>query len=160
MNESTFGLSALQGLLERVDDELGTQVVLERPADNATRVAVDDDSEVEPALPTAQVGDVGDPEPVRRRWLEVALNQIVGDTHDRHPDRRAATAPLHGPGNAFLAHQPLDPFAADTDTVELEVLVDSRRPVRAAAPRMQLAHPAEQRIINDRARRRWTNEPG
>jgi hypothetical protein len=47
MDESASGLPSLQRLLERVDDELGTEVVLERPANDAAAVAVDDDCEVE-----------------------------------------------------------------------------------------------------------------
>jgi hypothetical protein len=80
MDETTLRPSALQCLLERVDDELGAHVVLERPADDAAAEAVDDNGEVEPALPGAQVGDVGDPQPVRRRRLEVTLDEILGDT--------------------------------------------------------------------------------
>src|SRR5882724_3598635 len=96
MHETTLGTSALECLLERVDDEFGAEVVLERPADDATAVAVHDDSEIQPALPGAQVGDVGDPKSVRSRRLEVALDEIVGDTHARNTNRRAATTPFHG----------------------------------------------------------------
>ena len=49
MNETMLRPSALECLLERVDDELGAHVVLERPADDPAAEAVDDDGEVEPA---------------------------------------------------------------------------------------------------------------
>src|SRR3954467_6712663 len=73
MDESASGLPSLQRLLERVDDELGTEVVLERPANDAAAVAVDDDCEVDPALPGAQVGDVGGPERSDALGAQVAV---------------------------------------------------------------------------------------
>jgi hypothetical protein len=47
--------------LEGVGDELGAEVVGHRPADDPAAVEVLDGDEVEPSLPGAQVGDVGDP---------------------------------------------------------------------------------------------------
>ena len=67
MDESWLGSAAVDGHLEGVDDELGAEVVGDRPADDPARVAVEHDRDVEPALPGAHVADVGDPEPVRRR---------------------------------------------------------------------------------------------
>src|SRR5436309_6225197 len=138
MNETALGPASLQCLLEGVDDELSAEMILERPADNATAVAVDHDREVEPALPAAQVGDVGDPELVRSRRLEVALNEIIRDAHARNADRRAAASPLDCAADPCLAHQPLDALASDRDTISAEITVDPRRPVRATAHRMQL----------------------
>ena len=76
MHETALGSTSLQCLLKRVDDEFGAKIVLERPANNAAAEAIDDDREVEPALPGAQVGDVRDPQPVRCRRLEVALDEV------------------------------------------------------------------------------------
>ena len=67
MQKSELRSSSLQCLLESVVDELGAEMVLERPADGAATEAVDDGREVEPALPGAQGGDVRDPQPVRGR---------------------------------------------------------------------------------------------
>src|SRR6266545_3255548 len=74
--------------LQCVGDELGAQVVGHRPADDPAAVEVLDGDEVEPALPGAQVGDVGDPAAVRSAGGEVALEEIVGDPDAGHPDRR------------------------------------------------------------------------
>jgi hypothetical protein len=63
-------------------------VIGHRPLDDAAGAGTDDDSEVEEvekALPGAQVGDVGDPEPVRAVRDELALDQI---RRDRDPAPR------------------------------------------------------------------------
>jgi len=48
--------------LERVDDEVGPQVVGELPADDHPGVHVEDERDVQPALPRRDVGDVGEPQ--------------------------------------------------------------------------------------------------
>ena len=53
---------------QRVEDERGAHVVRELPADDAAAVDVDDEREEHDALPAAQVAEVRDPQPVRRRW--------------------------------------------------------------------------------------------
>src|SRR5712691_8410859 len=160
MHETRLGTSSLQCLLERVDDEFGAEVVLERPADDATAIAVHDHGEIQPALPGAQVGDVGDPESVRSRRLEVALDEIVGDTHARNPNCRAATAPFQGAADARLPHQPLNPLPTDGDTVGAQVTVDPWRPVGTTAREMELPHPLQQQLVADGARRQRPPQPG
>lgn len=51
--------------LERVDDQLGAQVLGDRPSDDLSGEHVQDDGEVEPALAGGHVGDLGGPGPVR-----------------------------------------------------------------------------------------------
>jgi hypothetical protein len=54
MHESGLGPAAMQGHLQRVDDELGTHVVGHRPADDQPRVEVLQRHEVAAALPGLQ----------------------------------------------------------------------------------------------------------
>ena len=77
-----------EGHLERVGHELCAQVILHRPADDPTTEEVLHGNEVEPALPGTQVGDVRDPHTVRRAGCELAVEQVVGNAHPRHTDRR------------------------------------------------------------------------
>ena len=48
----------------------------ELPADDLAAVGVDHEGEEQDALPAAQVGEVGDPEPIRAGGAEVALDQV------------------------------------------------------------------------------------
>jgi len=61
MNQPAPWGAAVDGHVERVDDELVAEVVGHRPADDAAAVAIDDRREIQPALPGADVGDVGGP---------------------------------------------------------------------------------------------------
>src|SRR5206468_6025216 len=113
------------------------------------------------SLPAAQVGDVGDPAAVRCAGGEVAIEQIVGDPDAGHPDRRR-TPPLGDqPGEARLAHQPLDAFAADPlAVVDDQVGPDPRRAVHAAALAVELPDPLGQPGVLNSTRARWPSRPG
>jgi hypothetical protein len=60
VDQSSFGLAASKRHLQRVEDEIGPHVLRHRPADYAAREGILYRSQVNPALPAAQVGDVGD----------------------------------------------------------------------------------------------------
>src|SRR5215207_7208458 len=98
MDESRPWPAARDGHLEGVDDELRTQVVAHRPANDAAREAVDDGSKVEPAAGGRDVLDVGDPELVRRRGHEVAADQVGGRLHAGDTDGRPCSLPRYCPG--------------------------------------------------------------
>jgi len=49
-----------------VEDDLACEGGLYRPAHDVARGQIDDGGEIEPALPRAQIGDVGGPGLVRR----------------------------------------------------------------------------------------------
>ena len=107
----------MQRHLERVDDELGAHVIGHRPADDPARVGVLDGGEVDPALPGAQVGDVGHPQHVGLGRAEVALDEVVGDADAADADRRAAALGAHQARDAGGAHEALDALARDHDAV-------------------------------------------
>ena len=62
--------------VQGVKDQLGAQVLGHRPADDPAGEAVEHDRQVQPALASALLGDVGHPEPVRSWWGEVPLDQV------------------------------------------------------------------------------------
>jgi hypothetical protein len=64
--------------LERVDDELGAEMVGHRPADHAAAVAVDYRGEVQPARPGRDMGDLRDPKLVRRSSRRDEGRAVVG----------------------------------------------------------------------------------
>src|SRR5437879_6366307 len=60
------------------------------PADDRARVGVLHGGQVQPALPAAQIGDVGEPQHVRRRGSELSLDEVIGDSDAGHADSCAA----------------------------------------------------------------------
>ena len=92
-------------------------------------------SEVDEALPAAQVGDVGDPQDVRAAGLKSRSHEVVGDAHARHADGGAAALSLHKARDPGLSHEPLDTLAADPDPVaEAQLGVDPPCAVDAPSP--------------------------
>jgi len=114
---------------ECVEDELGLEVVAHRPADDPAAEDVLEGGEEEEALPGLEVFEVADPEPVRLRAGEVAVDEVRGRVSLRVADRRARPAATAvGAADAELAHQPCDTLLADPDAVdELQLRVDPRR---------------------------------
>jgi hypothetical protein len=64
------------GHIERVEDQLGAQVLSHGPAHHPAGEGIQDHCQVQPALAGALLGDVGHPKPVRSGWREVALDKI------------------------------------------------------------------------------------
>ena len=99
--------------LERVQHELGAQMVGHRPADDPAAPGIEHDGEVEEARGGRHEGDVGDPELVRASAREVAVHQVRRRAGVLvAPRRHRATAPVAGADQPGLAHQPGDPLAA------------------------------------------------
>src|SRR5207245_10550617 len=70
-------LSSPDRHLERVNDELGADVIGDRPADHASGPGVEHDRAIELARVGAVFGDVHDPQPVRTVRVELAGDEVV-----------------------------------------------------------------------------------
>jgi hypothetical protein len=122
------------GHLERVEHEFGAHVRSELPADDPTAVAVEDEGEVDEAVPGADVGQVGDPLLVRVGCREVPLQEVArpfgrGLVWDRRPLLRAAQLP----DQAVLTHDARDLVAADLDVTPAQFLPRLASAVHASA---------------------------
>jgi hypothetical protein len=76
MDQARGGIALRDRHVERVQDELGAQVVGHRPAHDPPRERVEDHCEVQPSFAGALLGDVSDPEPVGPGRGEVPLDQV------------------------------------------------------------------------------------
>ena len=102
------------------------------PPDDPAAESVLDRGEVDPALPGAQVGDVGDPQDVGRRRLELSGDEVVGDADAGHPDRRARPLLRNQAGDRGLAHQPLHALAPNPNALcQAQLGVDAPRAIDA-----------------------------
>jgi hypothetical protein len=148
MHQTGVGATARDGHLERVDDELGAEVVGERPADDRPAVAVHHRGEIQPALPRSDVGDVRAPEAVDRGRVKVALDEIRRAADALDTDRRLPAPALDLPRWAGPAHQPLDALAAHPHAVlEAQLGVHARGSVGLHGAAVDLRDPTGQRLI-------------
>ena len=83
------GLARMQGLLQRIEHEVGVHRTTDPPADDAPGKHIDHEGHIQPALPGRDVGEVRDPELVGPIGLELALDPILRTGCFRGQDRRA-----------------------------------------------------------------------
>src|SRR5258708_29557139 len=102
-------------------------MIRHRPADDLAAVEVHDRGQIKPALISLDVGDVGEPDPVRRGGDEVALEQVRGDREvvtavgGAHPSR-----PRHDGPDTVAAHQSLDATATGPPALSPQLRTDAR----------------------------------
>src|SRR5882672_5614737 len=112
-------------------------MIRRRPADDLAAVQVHDGGQIEPALIGLDIGDVGEPDPVRRSGGEVAVEQIRGDRQvvaavgGPHPPW-----PRHDGPNAVMAHQSLDAATARPAALSLQLDMDARAAIASAGVAM------------------------
>ena len=75
----------MKRLLERFEHEAGMRCPADPPADDPTRKGVGDEGDTDETGPGRDIGEVGDPQPVRRRGVELPL-----DTIERGNSRRVS----------------------------------------------------------------------
>ena len=109
--------------------------------------------EEEEALPSLDVLEVANPETVRLRAGEVAVDQIRRRGPLRIANRRPGPAPLTiSAADPQLAHQPGDALLADLDPVcELELRVDPGRTVDLLRLGVDLPDPLGQLTVGELA---------
>src|ERR1700758_5430829 len=102
-------------------------MIRHRPADDLAAVEVHDRGQIKPALISLDVGDVGEPDSVRRGGDEVALEQVRGDREVMTAVGGAHPAwPRHDGPDTMPAHQPLDATAARPAALGLQLDMDAR----------------------------------
>ena len=95
--------SSRDGRLDRVEAELGAEVVGDRPAEKTARAGVDDRCEIQPALIGPDVGRVADPQLVEVRPREVSPDQVNCRDLGGVTARRAHLAPAQTAARALAA---------------------------------------------------------
>ena len=117
------GLARMQGLLQRIEHEVGVHRTTDPPADDAPGEHVDHEGHVQPALPGRDVGEVRDPELVGSIGLELAVDPIPG-SRLRGRDGRAYGLATAGAAQPLAAHQPLHGAAGHRHAFALQLAPD------------------------------------
>src|SRR4029077_18327333 len=107
-------------------------MIRHRPADDLAAVEIHEHGQIEPALIGLDVGDVGEPDLVRRGGDEVALEQGRGDREVLTAGGEARPSwPGHDGPDAVAAHQSLDAAAARPAALSPQLGMDARAAVAA-----------------------------
>ena len=94
--------SVMKRLFEGVQDEVGVRCPAGSPADDPPGVGVDDESDIDEACPSRDIGKIGEPQTVRRGSVELSVHMIqrtgsclVADcgAHRLAPDRPTDARP-------------------------------------------------------------------
>lgn len=73
------GTLVMKGLLRGIENEAGMGGPARSPSDDATGIGVDDESHVDEADPGRDIGEVGDPQPIRPvRKMAIDLIERTG----------------------------------------------------------------------------------
>ena len=99
------GTAIGQGLLQRIQDEGCVGRAADAPADDASGIGVDDEGNIDEALPGRDVGEVRQPQRVRARCVELPVYPVERTGCCRIADSRADLAAAHDALQAHPAHQ-------------------------------------------------------
>ncbi len=124
MDEARIDLAIIQRLFERIEGQIGPHRGTRAPPDDAPGEDIDDERDIHHPPPRRHVGEVGHPELVRPRRLEVALYQILRPVREEIRDGGADPSPPHDPSESLDAHESSDGAPCDGDLLAVELLPD------------------------------------
>ena len=102
------GTSLVKGLLQRIQHKAGMRGPAHPPADDAASIGVDHKGHVDEARPGADIGEVRETEPVRRRRMEHPVHTVERARCRLVRDGRADRLAADHTGQAHALHQPFD----------------------------------------------------
>ena len=148
MVDDTLGAPLRQSHVQGLQDQLCPQMCRHRPADDAPAEGIEYDREVEEAGPARHLGDVGDPQPVRRLDREVVLDQVRRRTRTVIADRGSDRFTPADTAQAGPAHQAGNTLAPDMNAQIAQLGMNTRRPVGAVRGGVDAGDPPRQgRIV-------------
>jgi hypothetical protein len=129
MHEPRLRLALVDSHPQRGEGQRLVVVLGHRPADDATRVQVEQHREVEPAFTRRQVRDVTGPHAVRRLGREVTVEEVGRRRQSRVRVRRPHELPTSPRTQLLLAHQSRDAMATDAPAASAKFAVNARTAV-------------------------------
>lgn len=108
------GPPIMKCLLKGIEDKARLCRPARPPADDATSEDVDDKGHVDEALPGRDIGEIRNPQPVRRRGFELAVHPVKRARSRLVRERRADRL---SPNDTLQAHRPHKPGDSATGDV-------------------------------------------
>src|SRR5262245_1642650 len=124
--------------IKSLEHELRTKMCLHSPTDYAAAENIDHHREIKKSRPGRNIGNISNPESVRRLCSKATLDQIrCGSRLQTAYGRLHSSATCH-PNQTGARHQSGDPFLADWGAGLLEIGQHSRRSIGASREMMNL----------------------
>src|SRR4051794_33831772 len=148
MDQSCTGLPLADRHRQRGGCEFDLHMIPHGPTDDLPAEEIHDGRQIQPPLRGRNVGDIGEPDPVRGFRREVACDQVRCDRQvvttvgGAHTARRR-----HDGADTVPAHYPLDPAATDATALPAQDGMDARAAVAPAAVLMDLPDRSQERGI-------------
>ncbi len=118
MNQPGGNTAPLDGHAQSADGEFRFQSSFERPADHQTRIGIQDHGQIHELLPQTEVGEIGNPELIRRHRHEVpgqvridpeAMGRVGGDVKLPFPQAEQVVL-AQDAADALVVHFPALPL--------------------------------------------------
>src|SRR5215210_24710 len=160
MHESRRWLTPPHRHLEGIHHKLGSHVGVHRPPDDPTRMGVQDEGQVEEALPRRYVRDVRHPDPVGLSGHEVPAKQIWGGSSPRIAAGGSTLLAPHTTPESLDSHQSSYPPACAFHSERTQLGMYPWVAVGLAAPAMDLADHFDEKCVPPSPLRRRPAAPG
>jgi len=147
MDEPRGWAASSQSVAQRLKSQRMADAVGGGPTHDAAGEDIDDDREEDPALASADLGDVGNPESIRCFSGEVSLNEIRsrGEIAARCGDGSEALGGLGA--QALQAHQPRHAMSSCLNARDTQGSVDSWRAVDASILAVNQMNPLHECVV-------------
>ena len=141
MNQAALDRASVgQGLLQGIQHEARMGRAAYPPADDPSRVGVDDKGDVDEALPSGDVGEVRQPQRVRPRCMELPVHPIERTGNGGAADCGANLAATYGSLQAHPPHQPGHGASCGADALAAKLAPDFAHAIDAE---VHLEHPSD-----------------
>lgn len=154
MNTAWWRVSDGDGHVQRPPSQILLHAVADRPAKDTARKQINDYSQIDPALPRPDIGDVVGPLLVLPARCEILLQEIRRDVEGVIAVGRALEHSASDDLDAVLAHQTTHSALADTDAQLVQLLGHPLSSVAAQAQPALIADMGEEHNVTPLAMRR------
>lgn len=115
------GPPVMERMLQRIQDEAGLLGVGDPPAYDPASEGDDHEGDAAEARLCGDIGEVGEPERVRPRRLQLPVQPIFRTERRRVAPRRLRRFAAHGAGQAHLRHQTRDHASGHIDPLAVQL---------------------------------------
>jgi hypothetical protein len=147
MHDQSIVGTIAQRHFQGLERQLCISGIVHRPADHASGEAIDNHRQIDPALRSRNLRDIGNPHAIRLSDVKPALENIRRCRQDTGRGTHSPRSTALLASNATSTHQPGDPLAGGPHAQGLEFNVNARPAVTTSTRRVSASNQLKQRDI-------------